>query len=361
MSVNTLLDYRSLKAMYESEKTNASIPTPFTDMFFVNPSNEETDDFTMIVDSVEQRPAPLNNKGGRARVLDKSGASERRGVLFNVFNVLPFGAELIDAIREPDSQAIDRKATRETRRQLAKFARRHSILKEVVVSKIITDGVVYYDVANGVVKEASGDGDSVEIDFGVAASHKGNLGGLVSGYISTASFGLHKLIEDIKMQAEKENVAPPTEILCHPSMKYYLRALTEFQTYVTANYQDAEQVLRGQTIENLFGMNWHFIGGRYQDSAGNNIPTMDPKKLIFIPPVSEGFTQASNGKVLVPTKLDIHSDGMAALASLNEVYGEYAYATVTHNPVGLEAYAGDCYGLNYVEPNAIWQAQVLAP
>ncbi len=37
MSIKTLFDYRSLKAMYESEKTNASIPTPFTDMFFVNP------------------------------------------------------------------------------------------------------------------------------------------------------------------------------------------------------------------------------------------------------------------------------------------------------------------------------------
>ncbi len=83
-------------------------------------------------------------------------------------------------------------------------------------------------------------------------------------------------------------------------MKQYLRALTEFQTYVTASYQDAEQVLRGETIENLFGMNWHFVAGRYKDSAGTNIPTMDPKKLIFIPPVSEGFVQASNGKVLRP-------------------------------------------------------------
>lgn len=360
MSVKTLLDYRSLKAMYESEKTNASIPTPFTDMFFVSPSNEETDDFTMIVDSVEQRPAPLNNKGGKARVLDKVGADERRGILFHTFNVLPFGAELIDAIREPDSQNLDRKATRETRRQLAKFARRHAIQKEVVISKIITDGVVYYDVATGVIKEASGDSDSVPIDFGVAASHKGDLGGLVSGYISTASFGLNKLIEDVKLQAEAENVAPPTEILCHPSMKQYLRALTEFQTYVTANYQDAEQVLRGQTIENLFGMNWHFVAGRYKDSAGTNIPTMDPKKLIFIPPVSEGFTQASNGKVLVPTDLNIQTDAMAALAKLSESYGEYAYATVSHNPVGIEAFAGDCYGLNYNTPNSIWQATVLA-
>jgi len=360
MSIKTLLDYRSLKAMYESEKTNASIPTPFTDMFFVNPSNEETDDFTMIVDSVEQRPAPLNNKGAKARVLDKVGADERRGVLFNTFNAMPFGAELIDAIREPDSQTIDRKATRETRRQLAKFARRHAIQKEVVVSKIITDGVVYYDVANGVIKEAVGDADSVAIDFGVAATHKGNLNGLVSAYISTASFGLHKLIEDVKLQAEAENVAPPTEILCHPSMKQYLRALTEFQTYVTASYQDAEQVLRGETIENLFGMNWHFVAGRYKDSAGTNIPTMDPKKLIFIPPVSEGFVQASNGKVLVPTTLDLHDDPLAALASLAENYGEFAYATVTHNPVGIEAYVGDCYGLNYVTPNSIWQATVLA-
>ena len=360
MSVKTLLDYRSLKAMYESEKASSSIPTPFTEMFFVNPTDEETDDFTMIVDNVEQRPAPLNNKGGKARVLDKSGAKERRGVLFHVFNVLPFGAELLDAIREPDSQVIDRKSTREARRQLAKFARRHAILKEVVLSKIITDGVVYYDVANGVVKESSGDADSVAIDFGVAASHKGNLDGMVSGQVSSASFGLHKLIEDIKLKAEEENVAPPTEVLCHPSMKQYLRGLTEFQTYVTASYQDAEQVLRGETIENLFGMNWHFIAGRYQDSAGTNVPTMDPKKLVFLPAVSEGFVQASNGKVLVPRDLDLHSDGLAALASLAEVYGEYAYATVTHNPVGIEAYAGDCYGLNFVEPNAIWQAAVLA-
>ena len=360
MSVKTLLDYRSLKAMYESEKTNASIPTPFTDTFFTNPTSEETDDFTMIVDSVEQRPAPLNNKGGKARVLDKSGASERRGVLFNSFNVMPFGAELIDAIREPDSPTIDRKATREVRRQLSKFAFRHVIQKEVVISKIITDGIVYYDVATGVIKEASGDSDSIPIDFGVSANHKGTLNGLVSGYISTASFELHELIEDIKEQAEAENVSSPTEIWCHSSMKQYIRALTEFQTYATASFNVSEQLLRGEYVENLFGMNWHFLSGRYQDSAGNNIPTMDPKKLIFTPPVNEGWVQASNGKILVPTTLNLYDDAMAALAGVSEQYGEYAYATVSHNPVGIEAYAGDCYGLNFTQPNAIWQATVLA-
>lgn len=355
-TVNALLKYKALSALYAESPYNTQ--TPILDAFFTAPQNVDTDEYDLFVDPLDTTPAAVNRRDGSARSVDNMGLKQRRGVLFRTFNFKAFDSSVMQALQEPDSHNLDAKGAREIARQTAHFRQRHTTLKQLIVAKILTDGAVYWNRQTGVVSESGGTAKQT-IEFGVSSANQTDLGGEITMNISNASFDFWGLFAYMDDTSASNNAAPVTDIWVHTTAKEHIRNNTQFQKWAAHAGMDAQAVLRGDMIEGMFGKTWHFVGQKYTDESGtkrNYIPT---SKLIATPsPADRSWYEAANGATLVPTTLGMGGSVEEMLRSVSTVYGPFSYAKVKDNPVIVEQYAGDCFGWNLTDPNAIYQCTV---
>ena len=355
-TVQSLLKYKALSSLYAESSFNEQ--TPLTDAFFVNPSNEDSDEYDLMVDPAELTAAPLNRRDGAARALGPAGMDQKRGVLFRTFNFQPFGPSVMQALAEPDSHNLDRKGAKEIARQTRHFRQKHTNLKSLIISKILTAGVVYWDRITGYVEESSGT-DNHAVDFGVPSANKTNLGGELTVNITNTAFDWWSLFAYMDLTSAQNNVTPVTDIWVNAIYKEDLRKNAQFIQWAASAFADAQTVLRGDMIDGLFGKRWHFVGQQYVDSGGTMRPYIPTSKLVATPPPGDkSWIEAANGSTLVPTTTGVGGSIEEVLRSVQEVYGPYSYAKVRDNPVSVEQYAGDCFGLNFTSPKAIYMPTV---
>jgi hypothetical protein len=354
-----LLDPQVLSAAYQQKQTTR--PTLLTDTFFRNPENVAGDSYELFIDPFESRPLPMNKPRSEARVIQAAGADSRRATLFAMFNKLPFDTKIMEAIREPDSPTLQKRAKTEITRQLEHYKTRHSLTKEVILAKILSKGIVYLDPAGNVLESASG--AEVVADFNVPASRKNQLnqgsGDLISASFATDGTDIQLVFDKIDIQAQKDGVPKPKNILCNSNFKVHLRTNTDFRTWASASASISEQTASGETIKGLFGKNWTFYDGTYQNASGVETLLIPDNQLIMYPDPTEPCFKSSNGSTLVPRQIGVASSVEELIGSLDEVFGEFAYAKMTDDPVQLFAYMGDKWGFNFADPRAIWMPTVV--
>lgn len=359
MAIRSLLRYEDMMEMWEGENYSFSTPTPFTDTFYTNPENSESDEFVQLGDPAENRPTPLNVRGGEAHILEKAGAYQRRGILIHIFNQITFGKELLDAWTEPNSRTLDEKGAMEVGRQLRHFKQRQRITKELALSKIMVESELIFDPRTMIIKETA-DSDDITLDFGVAASHQGDAGGLRQGGLNDPDWDIQAFFDRIDNAQLVANKPPITDVWINPVNRHLLLKNTTYQLWAAKNGQSSDRALRGEVVEGVFGKNWHFVMGGYQDSAGTNRHYLPADRMLLTAPLNTGWYHASKGAVMVPTSLGLHSDVEAALRAQAKVYGEHAFAAVEQKGgrLRINGYAGDVFGLNFPEPDGIYQITI---
>lgn len=328
-------------------------PFPITETFYTNPENMDDDEFRLFFDPEEQQPVPGNVFGAPAKVIQLAEASERVATLFYAYNKIQMKGTVLNAIREPNSQALQQMGKTEVARQMNKFRVRHQIYKEVVLGQVLGQGKVYFDGFYNPLPSSSG--AKLTVDMGVDATHKTDLDGLVTALFSETDTDIQAILDSIRNQAENEGVEEPTEIYCNAWNKQYLRNNESFISWAQASNQDAAAVLRGGIIEDLWGWNWHFIGGKWKDGSGNKNATF-PIQSALICPAPGPWLKATAGKSILPTSLDIKADPDEALASAVDKYGPFSFAKLDFDPASLNMYMGDKFGLHFADPGAVWIA-----
>jgi hypothetical protein len=354
-NLKALLHHETLLEAYK--QSSAETGKPLFDRYFKNPRKALTDDASVLVSPAQNKAAPFNTRGAPARVLDPLGKSKRQGAMFHTFNQMRLSPQVFQGLREPDSETIFEIATGEIDDQMSQFARRHVVQKELVMAKVLTKGAVIADV-NGVIKETAATGDET-YDFGIAAGHKDQLGGLIDVTWANTAADPEKQFENIKESARSANVPEPTLVIANSKIKQRIRLMTKFTTLAAASPMTSEKLLNGSWVENLFGMTWLFIDGMYEDSTGTMTKYIPDDLCVLLPQENTGWLRCMEGLELVPTDINIGSTMQDKVNSLAKVYGDYAYASLEHNPVGLNAYFGSHFGFVVAEPNAIWQADVV--
>ncbi|MCY2966293.1 MAG: major capsid protein [Planctomycetota bacterium] len=353
-TVRQILDPRLLTASYQ--QLPGDVATPFTDVFYHDP--EEVDDNTVrsMYDPADMAAAPGNQPGAEARVVTIGNASERVFNLFYSFNRTRLPEDIMKAIREPASYQLQKKGATEIGRVLAKFRARQIRFKELVIAKILTKGVVYMNALGQVLESSTGAAQTA--DFQVPAANQGNAGGLVTGLFSTVGTDIPAILESIVDQALTNNVPAPRHLWMNKSNLSSLRNNTKFQTWAANNEGPASQILRGQMIEDLWGWTWHFVQSKYENSSGSMtpyIPATGVGSVVLTPDPTGPWVKATTGLNLIPKTLDLATTVDAALASIDQVYGAFAYAALNHNPISIDAFLGDKFGLHFNEPGAVWQ------
>lgn len=354
-SVRQILDPRILSASYQQLPPQS--PTPLTDAFFRDPEPIDDDSFRSMYDPYDSTPAPGNISGAEARTISLGDAEERLFTMILTFNKMKVPSTVLQALREPDSYTLQNMGRTEVRRVMNKFDNRHRLFKEVSISKIITTGKLYMDAGGNILESSSGAATSCEFD--VPSSNQGNLGGMISAKFDIAGTDIPSILEDIADEAATQNVQAPTDVWVNKVNLQSLRNNTKFQTWAQYNNAATTTVLRGGMIEDLWGLNWHFITGKYRGSDGNMkdlIPATGTGSLVLTPPVSGQWLKSSNGLTLLPRSIDVEQGWEAALSNAEKAYGRFSYARLKDDPVAIVMYMGDKFGLHFNEPKAIWQA-----
>lgn len=352
-NIRLLLDPRVMTENYS--RRSVIRPRTITDDFYQNPENIDGEKFKLFFDPEQQKPVPSNVPGSPANVLELASAKEREVGMLYTYNQVRLDGTVLAALREPNSTALQEMGRTEVSRQIAHFKEKHAIFKEACLASILSRGVVYLDSKSGSIVESSGS-SVVTCDFGVSSSHKTNLGGIISALWTVAGTSIAGQLDSIRDQADKDGVETPTEIYLHANNKKYLRANTEFQTWAAHNNRVQDEVLRGNIIEGLWGFNWHFVGGYYVGTDGNKKPFWPTDIATICPAPTGSWIKASAGSNLVPSTLDVQTNVDSALSNMQKFYGGFAYANLSHNPTALNLYMGDLFGLNFVDPDAVWMA-----
>ena len=364
-----LLNVQELTALYRKVPSHGNYF--FTNTFWPSDRNRinkvDSDDVELIVLEAITRPGTANVRNGKARVQTPSGATKLALSLFRSFTQTPIQGDCLQALREPGSHAIQNKGRTQVREVNLEQKQRFALFREVVFSQLMTVGKVYFDnegeilvptinASSGAVTAPS---DAViDADFLVVDNHRGDLNSIIGTSWDNAGATILDDLEAIDEQADTENAPRPEHIICHHTNKKHLRNNTQFAAWAKESNRSVETVLRGNMIEDFGGKTWHFVGGQWEDRNGTKHKMMNADRICMYPDPSAGWLRATLGSELVPRRLGMAQNAMDALGNLTKVYGDFAYATIDHNPVQLSLFNGSNFGLNFADPNAVWNPTV---
>jgi hypothetical protein len=307
-------------------------------------------------------PAPLNTRGAEARLMSTAGGKKIRMHLFHSFNQVSLQGDALRALRNPNDESIQQKGEFAVTRVAEEFAERHRLQKEAVLAHTLTYHNVYFGqdgkllvpsvhATTGAVTAPTN--PVVSANWEIPNTHRGDLNGIISAVWTTSSTNIVAHLAELKYTAQRARLPEPKNIWVNAVNKPSILANDMYEQYAIQNPQANQAFLQGaDVLPNLWGFNWRFIAGTYE--LGGTTYDLIPDTAAIIFPDFGPWVKPLAGAELVPSSLEIKNSPQEALASLMKTYGQFAYAQLEHNPVKLNLYMGDNYGLNFAEPNAIW-------
>ena len=362
----SLLDYRELNSLY---RATPSIQDYYFTSNFHTPLARDVDSDTVeqISITATTTPGPGNARGGAARRIAPKGATKRFFQLFHYFTQMDLPADCLRALREPESFALMEKGKQIVELQQEEMAIKLRLFKEVVLSQVLSTGVVNLDVngniltpsvnsSTGVVTDASG--TVISASFGVDDGNRGNVGSIIDALWSTASTKISKHLDEIVRDAASNGAPRPRRVYVNGVKKYFLRNNTEFNDWAKYN-GPVDKILAGEMIPGLWGFDWYFVDGTWTDSTGTTRDLIPQTRAIIMPEPGP-WLRAHNGSEMVPSSMVPAGTVSELVNQLDKVYGEFTFASMGYNPVTLSAFYGDNFGLNFADPNAIYQPTVFS-
>lgn len=364
VDIAELLDYRSLTASY-TDAVGSGAPNAFFDFYNNGPAeNYDTDTVEfLLVDGIRE-PAPLNGRGNAARVLQPEGLGKAELTMVHSFDVIRMNMDFMSMLREPESHTLQRRGASEINRQMEHFARKHELTKQVYQAKLFQGATIYVD-PNGKILESSS-GAQVSVGTGIPSANLGKIDGTAFGLsgdvIGTAwDDAGAKIITDLEELQECAQYAgsyPLRHAWAHTDCKRWFRQNTELLAFYSAGQERLDRDLLGDTFT-IGDITFHFTNRMYKAVDGTLTPFVARDKVIFTPEVSDGgWLARGNGIQLVPGSLDIKSSWQEAMNDWQEVYGDYSYAVINHNPVSVDMFMGFHWLMGFKAPENVFCATV---
>jgi len=363
-SFQTLLDYRDLTENYVSAPT--LVGTPFTDMFFKSPGQTTAEEVEVICVGVNNKPAPGNTRGSNPRQLGSISANKKQFNLFYSFNELEVDANCLKFLRSTDP-VIQARGRELLGQQLTAAGRQQKLFREVVLQQILNggrvnlrgDGEIVVPTINAATGAITDNADAVQsIDYGIPDTRRGDCGDKFGadggGFWDAADTQMFQQLANARDAALKAGSQAPTTVYLNKLRAPSLINNTQFKIYAANNSVRNEAVLNGEGVKNLWGFNFEFLEGYWEDAAGVQHPVI-PLTGAILAPDGTDWMRKMQGTEDVPTNVGIYGSFEEALASLKPVVGMFSYAQVQVTPkVKLSLYVGDNFGVGFPDPNVLW-------
>jgi len=348
---------------------SASVQIPLLD-FFVTPGNtsqKRGDQLELTRFEGERRAAPINARGSVARSQTVQAGRPIVMTPVHSFNEITLPSACYEFLRGTDSSDLQEKGAEELDRHMSDMGFRQKIAKGVHLSKILFDGIVYYDVDGGILENSTG--ATVTIDYAPGATHKDQLAhasngssDIIDAAWDTASTKIMSHLDKIRIAAEEDMVPEPRHIWGNQLLKQMLRANTEMISFITLNSSRANEMLLGMGDTWEFpNERWtfHFGAQTYIGADGTTVRQMiSTTKVAITPdpgdPSQGGWLRNIETDQLIPTTVGIFKTMPEALAAEERVFGDFAYLFLKHNAPGVSLFLGTNYHVGIPDVNAIW-------
>lgn len=370
-SLKQLMDYREFGAIFRDAATIDDMM--FTNEFFTNPQTTWADKIEIVNVNATNTPGKANvSKNAPPRIVQPRDFASQDFKILRQSDEIVMPADALQAIREPDSQAMQRKGRFVVEEQVAHFGRQAALFKEVCIRNILTvgklnfasDGTFLQPSVHATTGAVTDHADAhIVADYQIANSHRGNLGGTISALWSTASTKISDQLEAIQIAAKKAGAPEPTRMILNKEDKKYFRGNTEFKEWCQYNSARVDDVLRGEGFDNFFGWDVKFVNQYYTNpSDGVVTPIIPSKCALMLPASSSGWLRSFNGVEPVQIDPDTYfASASNALENLQYLEGMVAYAMIrTGPPVTLSAFFTENWGMGLADPNAVWIPTVFA-
>lgn len=234
--------------------------------------------------------------------------------------------------------------------QIQEAAKRQQNTRVITTGSILRHGAVYWDSEGNLLPTSSGADASYTIDFGVPASHKDQINGIVTAPWSLVNTDIPGHIRAIKNYARQETGLELTAALYGKNISKYIMQNNLCQAFMSRNDSRNEKFLAtGEISSGLFDIaDWRPVySSFYEKDDGTIAEVWDDDLIVFLPEISQpdkmNWWAMYEGSYPVPRSLDVQRDPMSAIRNFEIVYGQGSYATITVTPPGVDVHDFDTF------------------
>lgn len=293
-----------------------------------------------------RKTARLVQYGGTARTRELQGVTETPVVLAHFFESFMVKPDTMMALLDEGNETRQRMGAQTLARQISDFGRLFRNNRLVAFYSALARGKISYDASGNFALTDQAATGGVDVDFGVPAANLNQAAGAISASWATAGTKIINDIKALKRAARKATGYPLRWAFYGSNIPDYLLGNTQLKEIINRNLALQEAfagAAAGEIPDGFLGFNWRPVDQAFYETAnGTNTDIFGGDSLILTPEPSADWWEWYEGSYPVPTNLGaVFNDASAALSSIQEVYGSFAYATVKHNPVGIEGFVGD--------------------
>lgn len=360
-SLQEILGYQAMLGVVE--KVKRGLPSDFLPPAFLA-SNQVTDGNTGSYLKIEgnRQTARLVQYGSPSVKRAQKGVSKQAVSLLHTFEQVQHSPLVLDMLQSMDSPQRQAMGQQEVNRQTAAFMSLFQNLRLNAVLSAITKGAIWFDSDGNML--ASSSGASYTVDFGVPAGNKAQLNVLGAGNIiaaswATAATDILSQLRNLKAASAQLSGYVPQVALCGAKIHGYVAANTIVGNLLKTDANLATAIRSGGSFT-LAGI--EFIPAEtafFVDANGTSTSWLGDDEIAFMPQPDPTWYDLLEGTYVVPTDLGaVAQDANGAMSNLERVRGMFQYAKISHDPVGVQHYAGDTFLPVVKVPKALFLADV---
>lgn len=245
------------------------------------------------------------------------------------------------------------------------FGQRFENLRRAAWYSALANGKIWLDAEGNLLPTAA---DAViTIDFGIPTGNKNQLdwdgnGAIIDTTWATDTTNIANDIAELIIAGLTLTGYRLTTAYYGQNIPGYLANNKVMKEFLKLNPGANAAILKGGVPNGFLNLNW--VNASYaffEDSKGVNRFFWKDDMVVFTPDVADvGWWNFLEGSYEIPTDLGVVAgDAAAALRALRQVFGTFAYATITHDPVGIKQYGGDTFLPVVSVPKAVFIADVV--
>lgn len=292
----------------------------------------------------ERNNAETNAYGAPAKIVNGQQMTEVGITLAHVFEQFNHNPVALQNLMGFNGEPAKMLAVEEVDRQSREFKVRCENARLSAVYSVLANGKIYLDGKGRILYSSSG--ATVTVDYGVPAARLNQAAGIIGASWGTASTDIIGDIVALKKQQVQDGKPPLRHAYYGSNLAGYIAANTEAKELIQRTPALATQRYIGAEIPQGFaGLEWHPVYGAYGlNSSGAVTEWFGADTLVLTPEPMQDWWGFYEGSFPVPRDIGIvGNDPVAAANNLDVVHGQFAYATVGHNPPTINQYAGDTF------------------
>jgi hypothetical protein len=355
-TLEQVLGYVALTGTIKATTTGLPFPMPEGFMTTKKQVVGDMGRYTQITGT--RRTARLAMYGSPAVKRELKDVAYKDVKLLHSFEEQTLPPLLMQMLRNYDNYDLQKLGIDEVGRQVGEFKQLFQNLRVASILLALGTGKLYFDGSGNLLPSSSG--NVVSVDFGMSANNQNQLNGILSTTWKSAIADIPLQLRKLRQQARQLTGYPLKYAFYGENVPSYLTNNDYVQDYLARNPTMQAKFLESADLPaGLFGFDWIPVyESFFEDSTGTNQTIFNADNVIFTPEVSADWYEMMEGSYMVPTTLNIVTDAAAAMASMTQVFGQFGYGAVTHNPPTVNTYYGDTFLPVIKVPNAVFQGVV---